>query len=324
MNEKMKHVFILNPAAGKGEMQSDLHEQIARTCTERGVDFEIHTTSAQGEATEFVRTLCKQNPDTYLRFYACGGDGTISETVNGAHGFANASVGVVPVGTGNDFVRNFQGKEAFLDVAAQLDGEVVSLDLMQYNDKLCTNMINIGFDCEVVKQVAKIKRSRLVPKNMAYIAGLVITLIRKPGVRAKVSLDGREPEQRHMLLTAVANGAWCGGGFHSTPLALLQDGVLDTLLIKNVSRTRFLTLVSLYKSGTFVGHPRARGIIEYVKCHTVQYFFEAPQSICVDGEVAQVKELCVSCVRNALSLVVPKGAAYQPERDALPTGTYSC
>jgi YegS/Rv2252/BmrU family lipid kinase len=286
------------------------------------VDYEIHTTSAQGEATEFVRAYCEQHPDTYLRFYACGGDGTVSETVNGAHGFANASVGIVPVGTGNDFVRNFQGNDAFLDIAAQLDGETHSLDLIKFNDKLCTNMINVGFYCEVVKQVAKIKRSKLIPKNMAYVAGLVITLIRKPGVRAKVSLDGSEPESRDMLLTAVANGEWCGGGFHSTPLALLQDGMLDTLLIKNVSRTRFLTLVSLYKNGTFVGHPRAQGIIEYVKCHTVQYFFEAPQSICVDGEVSEVKELCVSCVRNALSLVVPKGSAYKPERDVLPTGTY--
>lgn len=320
MNQSIKHVFLLNPAAGKGEMQTALREQIDRVCTERGVDYEIHHTKGSGEATEYVRECCLQYPDVQLRFYACGGDGTVNETVNGAYGFEHASVGVIPVGTGNDFVRNFEGNEVFLDIAAQLDGETAMLDLLKYNDKLCTNMVNIGFDCEVVKQTAKLKRSKLIPAGMAYIAGLVITLIRKPGVRASVSLDGGEVQKRNMLLTAVANGAWCGGGFHSTPLALLDDGVLDVLLIKNVTRIRFLTLVKLYKQGTFIDHKKARQVIDYAKCHTIRYTFDGTQSICVDGEVTQVDALEVCAVRNALRLIVPCGVKYQPTVNEIPVG----
>lgn len=320
MSKKIKHVFILNPAAGKGQMQQELEKQIHNVCTARGVDYEIHHTSASGEATDFVRNACEQEPDVQLRFYACGGDGTLGETVNGAYGYANASVGVVPVGTGNDFVRNFDASQAFLDIDAQLDGEEIMLDLLQYNDKLCANMVNIGFDCEVVKQTAKLKRSKLIPKGMAYIAGLVITLIRKPGVRATVCVDDGQEQERRMLLTAVANGAWCGGGFHSTPLALLHDGVLDTLLIKNVSRIKFLSLVSLYKNGTFIDNEKARRVIDYVKCRNIQYTFEKPQSICVDGEVCEVSSLRVSAIENALRLIVPRGACYQPAQKAQPTG----
>ena len=321
MNSMIKHVFILNPAAGKGEVQSDLQSQIERVCAARGVDFEIHHTGGPGEATDFVRTTCEHNPDLQLRFYACGGDGTLGETVNGASDFANASVGVVPVGTGNDFVRNFESKDTFLDIEAQLDGEPAMLDLIQYNGKLCANMINIGFDCEVVKQVAKIKKSKLIPKDMAYIAGLVITLIRKPGVTASVSFDGGEPEKRRMLLTSVANGAWCGGGFRSTPLALLSDGVLDALMIRNVSRISFLTLVGLYKKGTYVANQKAREVIDYVKCHTVHYFFDGVQSICVDGEIVEVTDLEISVVRDALRLIVPSGVSYQPQAQPMPAGT---
>ncbi|MBQ7379061.1 MAG: hypothetical protein IJW70_05205 [Clostridia bacterium] len=320
MSENIKHIFILNPAAGKGQMQQGLVQQIESVCTQYGASYETHYTDAPGEAIAFVRCSCEQNPDMQLRFYACGGDGTLCETVNGAYGYANASVGVIPVGTGNDFVRNFEGNQAFLDVASQLDGDMVMLDLMQYNGKLCANMVNIGFDCEVVKQTTKLKRNKLIPKGMAYIAGLVITLIRKPGVKATVCVDGGEPQTRRMLLTAVANGSWCGGGFHSTPLALLHDGVLDTLLIGNVSRIKFLTLVPLYKNGTFVGHPRARGVIDYVKCRTVRYTFDGVQSICVDGEITEVSELTVSAVENALRLIVPRGAKYQPAQEVLPTG----
>ncbi len=316
----IKHVFILNPIAGKGAKQVGLRERIEQECLAHGVDFEIHQTSESGEATAFVRALCQRHPDTQFRFYACGGDGTLSETVNGAYGFANAAVGVVPVGTGNDFVRNFDGKQAFLDIGAQLDGDTQTFDLMQYNGQLCVNMINIGFDCEVVKLTAKLKQKKLLSADVGYIAGLVLTLIRKPGVKAYVSVDGGEPERRNMLLTSVANGAWCGGGFHSSPLALLSDGVLDMLMIKNVTRIRFLSLVKAYKDGSFVGNPGARRVIDYVKCQTVRYTFDGMQSICVDGEVIEAEELEISAAREALCLIVPRGAAYLPAQQPMPVG----
>ena len=320
MNQNIKHVFILNPAAGKGEKQQGLREQIERVCTERGVDFLLHDTSGCGEATSFVEQMCRENPDRPLRFYACGGDGTLSETVNGAYAYANASVGVIPVGTGNDFVRNFEGNQAFMDIEAQLDGGVQVLDLFRYNNHYCVNMINIGFDCEVVKQTAKLKRNKLIPAGMAYIAGLAVTLIRKPGVRATVQLDDGAPEKRCMLLTTVANGAWCGGGFYSNPLALQDDGVLDMLMIKNVSRVRFLSLVGAYKKGTFVHDPKARRVIDYAKCRKVCYTFDKLQSICVDGEVVEVKDLEICAVQNALRFVLPAGVRYQPGVEAMPVG----
>lgn len=316
----VKHVFILNPAAGKGAKQTGLRERIEQACTDRGVDYEIHLTSASGEATEYVRTLCEQDSDTQLRFYACGGDGTLSEVVNGAYGYANAAVGVVPVGTGNDFVRNFDGNERFLDIGAQLDGQTHSMDLMQYNGQLCVNMINIGFDCEVVKLTAKLKKKKLLAANMGYIAGLVLTLIRKPGVKAYVSVDGSEPEKRNMLLTSVANGSWCGGGFRSSPLALLSDGVLDVIMIKNVTRVRFLSLVGAYKSGSFVHNPKARRVIDYVKGKCIRYTFDGMQSICVDGEVVEAQELEICAVKEALCLIVPEGAGYLPAVEPMPAG----
>ena len=116
MERTIKHVFILNPAAGKREGKESLRSQIEQACLARGVDFVIHVTGQAGEATSFVDAFCTREPDTQLRFYACGGDGTLSETVNGAYGHPNAAVGVIPVGTGNDFVRNFSGKQAFLDI----------------------------------------------------------------------------------------------------------------------------------------------------------------------------------------------------------------
>lgn len=316
----IKHVFILNPMAGKGARQQGLREKIEQACTAHGVEYLIHQTSACGEATDFVHDFCTRYPETQLRFYACGGDGTLSEVVNGAYGFENAAVGVVPVGTGNDFVRNFDGNDAFLDIGAQLDGQMHKIDLIRYNDRFCVNMINIGFDCEVVKLTAKLKEKKLLSADMGYIAGLVLTLIRKPGVKAWVSVDGGEPEWHDMLLTSVANGAWCGGGFYSSPKALLGDGILDVLMIKNVTRIRFLSLVKSYKDGSYYGNPKARRVIGYVKGETLRYTFDGEQSICVDGEVVEARELEISAAKDALCLIVPKGAAYLPKVEPMPAG----
>ena len=122
MESKIKHVFILNPAAGKSEGKADLHTQIEQVCSARGVDYEIHLTSEPGEATTFVNALCAREPDTQLRFYACGGDGTVNETVNAAAPFGNVSVGIYPCGSGNDFVRNFTEKKLFYDIRQRLLG----------------------------------------------------------------------------------------------------------------------------------------------------------------------------------------------------------
>ena len=99
----MKHIFIVNPAAGKASTAEFLKEELGRVG--EGYDWEIYETKAPEDATLFVKKTCEENPSTAIRFYACGGDGTVSEVVTGAIGPENASVGCYPCGSGNDFVK---------------------------------------------------------------------------------------------------------------------------------------------------------------------------------------------------------------------------
>ena len=110
------------------------------------------------------------------------------------------------------------------------------------------------------------------------------------------------------------------GGFHSSPLAHLQDGVLDMLMIKNVTRVRFLSLVGSYKSGSFVNDAKARRVIDYAKVQNVRYTFHGVQSICVDGELFDVSELEIGVAKKALCLIVPDGAAYSEAVEPMPLG----
>ncbi len=311
----MKLYFVTNPAAGKKNSCDELYDTLSTACKEKDVNFEIYKTTCAGDATAYVDRICSEHSDSEdLRFFACGGDGTLSEVIAGAIGHKNASVGLIPKGTGNDFVRNFTNKELFLDVSAQINGSVVTVDALRCNDKYAINMINIGFDCEVVKKMVQIKRSPLVPSKLAYIFGLVFTLIKKPGVCVEASVDGGEYTKKSLLLTTIANGCYCGGGFHSNPYALLNDGKINILFINNVSRIKFVSLVSSYKAGTHIV-PKNANILSTDTVSTLDLRFPATQSISVDGELHDIeRDLHLEAVKGAIKFIVPEGCTFLKEQ----------
>ena len=306
----MKYCFILNPAAGKGEHIDTLKASIEAACRARGVEYEIYLTAGIGDATEYVCRKVAEDPSASYRFYACGGDGTLCEVVGGVMRLPreiHVSVGLIPSGTGNDFVRNFSRRECFFDIPAQLDAETCTIDLLRCNDRYAINMVNVGFDCEVVVKTARLKRKKLIPSKLAYIVGLVITLIRKPGVRMRLVTDGVEREDKPYLLNTYANGCFCGGGFHSNPRASLCDGRIDALFVNSIGRLKFISMVGDYKKGTHLT-PRFDKVLRNEKAETIDLYFEDTANICVDGEVLQAKELHLSVVRNALQILIPRGS----------------
>lgn len=302
----MKHIFIINPFAGKGNRVERLQAHIQSVCEQRKLDYTIHITSEIGDAEGYIRSFCEDHRDAAegLRFYACGGDGTINECVNGAVGFSFAEVAAIPIGTGNDFVRNFGGEEAF-KVEALLDAHAEPIDLIKYNDRYCVNMINIGYDCAVVVRTAKLKTNPLVPSKLAYILGLIGELVKKTGVTFRCQADGEDLGTRRLLLSLFANGGYCGGGFYSAPRADLCDGLMDICFIRYISRLRFLSLVGRYKKGTHLELKRPERFFDYRKCQTVELEFSSTQQICVDGELESCDKLCMSMVRSAIRFVLP-------------------
>ena len=151
------------------------------------------------------------NPDDEL--YLCGGDGTLLEVMTAIEPGSDTELAHIPCGSGNDFVRNFHGKENFLSIEALRNGREITIDLMRCNDRYCVNMFNTGFDCEVVKRMQVIKRK--VPAGMAYALGVVIELIKKPCAVMKVMADGVFALEGKKLLD--------GGIADSIPLRFFQS-----------------------------------------------------------------------------------------------------
>lgn len=303
----MIHHFLINPAAGKGTLVEALKEKITRVCDARGVIYHIHTTTRRGDATDYVRAAVAAT-DERQRFYACGGDGTLCETINGAPLCERAEFAVIPIGTGNDFEKNFTAPENFFDIEHQLDGTPVQLDIIRYNDRYALNMLNIGFDCNVAKKTGEIKRSPLIPSGLAYVAGVAINFCKPFGTPMHITLaDGTEINES-LMLTAIAGGCYCGGGFKAAPHASLTDGLLDLCVIKKLSRAKFIGLIGSYKEGTHLELEKAKAYIQYYQTPSVCFRFDTPTNICVDGEIEMTDHVDITAVPGALTFSIPKGS----------------
>ena len=125
----MKHIFIINPHAGKKDQTARIYEMADVLRNKHGLNCACMLTDRPGGATDMARKLAESGEE--VRLYACGGDGTISEVANGIAGFENAAMSCIPTGTGNDFLKNFgSDAEKFADAENLWDGDVFPLDLI--------------------------------------------------------------------------------------------------------------------------------------------------------------------------------------------------
>lgn len=307
----MKTVFIVNPKAGKKNNIESLIERIRTAAENLGADVEIYETKAAGDACEYVRSFCSMHGKA--RFIACGGDGTLGEVLNGAYEFDGNEIGVLPIGTGNDFVKNFDGD--FDSIQNQITSHSEKCDIIKYTTEYadgtsktgyCANMINVGFDCNVADTMSEMKKKPFVSGSLAYVLAIFVTLVKKKGADLEIELDGEKTYCGRLLLTSIANGCFCGGGIKSNPTACVHDGLMNVNIIKNVSRMRFITLLPHYMKGT---HETLGGIEKIIKNAGCKAVTVKPAGgmmrICVDGEIMSAGVTHFEVLHDAFSFVVP-------------------
>lgn len=297
----MKTVFIINPGAGKGNKIDTLIEKIKRM----SIDKEIYITKAVSDATVYVRNYCKMYGPA--RFIACGGDGTFNEVLNGMIGFDEAEIGIIPIGTGNDFYRNFENNDLYYTDDCYKYGKKVKCDAIKYTTETekgiltgyCANMFNIGFDCNVADLTARMKKKPFISGTMAYLISVLFMLVTKRGANLKINIDGKTRHTGKLLLTSIANGCYCGGGVKSNPLASVCDGKININIVKNVSRLKFLYLFPYYMKGSYLKLKGIDKIISSEKGNLISVVpIDGNMRLCIDGEITDAGktefEICPS------------------------------
>lgn len=295
----MKHIFIINPAAGKTDIHMELTKQINTYFAEHKGDYEILLTEYAGHAVKLAEQCCKGND--YCRIYAVGGDGTLNEVAQGAYKYDNCEIGIYPTGTGNDFIKSFDvEKERYKDIGALVNGNAVKCDLIKVNDRISINVSSIGFDSEVARNVTRFKK--LFSGNLPYTLSIAYCFLMKTKCALTITVDDETPITGDFLFAVAANGRYYGGGYNPAPLAKTDDGLLDIVLIKAVSRPTILKLVEKYKKGT---HLERTDIVTYKKAKKMTV--EADRIIYnnIDGEVEATNKAEFEILPDSIKFILP-------------------
>ncbi len=299
-------VHIINPVSGSGK-------KFKRTKTILSeLKEDVYLTKRNGDCRDFISEFLARDPCAHI--VAHGGDGTMSEAVEGildAEAGKTALFTGVPSGNGNDFLRyayeekNEAGKE-------------YPTDVIRSGSKYSVNVLNVGFDCTVVSEAEKIRKVPGIGSSFSYILGVIGALMKKSAFTTVVKLgdvlqeDGSfsdESVSGSFLLAALANGRYYGGGFKVAPRADCSDGLIDVLLVNNVSVPKFATLVSGFRKGNHIdpdGHilKKFRDVLTYKRCRTVS--FDGIKQSCYDGEIIDETEINAAILPEAIVYTPPK------------------
>ena len=301
----MKHLFIINPAAGSYDRTQEHAAKIRHACNTRDLDFEIEISKAPGECRRLAREAAQTGEE--IRIYACGGDGTLNEVMSGVAGFPNAAVSVLSGGSGNDFVKIFDEPKAFYDLERLMDAEEMTFDLMECNGDLAINICSVGLDARIGTDVSNYKRLPLLHGFRAYAASTVVNVIKGISEHYRVEVNGETIDDRFTFI-CVCNGRYYGGGFNPIPEADPSDGLLDVLVVKEVSRSQVPGLIGKYKNGRY---KELSHVARYIKTDHVKITCDKPTPINLDGELRRAQVIEIKVAEEKIRFFYPKGLSWK-------------
>lgn len=302
----MKHLFIINPAAGQRESTEKLEEKIRAL----NVDWEIVYTAKEGDAIDIARKAAETGEP--VRIYGCGGDGTLNEVVNGAAGFDNAAVTNVPIGSGNDYLKIFgpDNKTRFSDVEALSVGPQAAMDLIDCGGRLGIGVVCAGVDARVAADVDRYKRLPLIRGLGAYILSLAVNVLFKGIARPTVLDAGDLHYEGDTSVICVCSGRYYGGGFMPVGDNMPDDGVIETLVVPKVGLLTFAKLVGAYSKGRYKEFP---DLIWPRKdsCISISSGDKREVVVCVDGEILSAHEFTIKLSHKKVNFFYPADLSYE-------------
>ncbi|MDR5682859.1 MAG: diacylglycerol kinase family lipid kinase [Armatimonadota bacterium] len=287
---------IINPVAGRGRtlrwwpaVRERLHQA--------GWAVAEHVSERPGHATDLA-AAARNRCDVVV---AVGGDGTANEVVNGLleDGAAPVPVGVVPMGTANDFATCL-GIPAKVEEATRtlLAGQRRRIDLGRVGDRYFINVAGVGFDATVAEWVNS--RWKLFGGTVMYVVGIFRTLAVFNPVWMRLELDGAPLEGR-VFMAAVGNNAAYGGGLRICPHARPDDGWLDVVTIGDIHKTEVFALLPRIYSGGHLTHPK----VATARARSVTVTTDPPQPVHADGEPIGRTPATFSLQAAAIEVLTP-------------------
>lgn len=286
-------LFIVNPIAGGGKPKV-LISVIEDRMNKSNREFKIIVTEEAKQATK----IAEENLDKYNIVVAVGGDGTVNDVARGIINKKKGVLGIIPAGTGNDMARGLKlpmSAEDALEII--LNGSRKKIDIGRVNSHNFLNIASVGFDAEVVVNNEKIKKK--IRSHISYIISVIYTLYNFKYKTIKLEIDGLVSNE-NILLLAVGNGKYYGGGMKILPMAELDDGYLDVCIISNISKTLLLYLFPTIFKGH---HIKYKKYVKIYRTKSVKIWGE-DFFLNIDGDIVKTNQATFSITNRKLSVII--------------------
>lgn len=295
----MNFQIILNPFARKGKAFHRI-KLIEKYFKKLNMDYEMSITDSPKQAINFALGFANRG---FKNIIAAGGDGTINEVVNGIMLSDNpddVNFGIISIGGGNDFVKNLDyPRKIKSQIKILRAGYTKKIDIGKIENQYFINTLGIGFDAQVA---INYKKNKIISGFPGYLAAVLKTLIRNKSYSVNIETDNSAFSKRIKFIT-VGNGVSCGGKFHLTPDAKIDDGLFDFCIIDSISRRRILKLLPKTTKGKHVGYDEvhiARGKkISVSSSHKLPLYF--------DGEIPDLidkRNFTIEMIPHKINLIV--------------------
>jgi YegS/Rv2252/BmrU family lipid kinase len=307
----LKHFIIVNPVSGRGLGEKSI-PVIEAFFQQRGLEYRLVCTERPWHAAELAEQAAREKFDVLV---CASGDGTFNEALNGLMrarraGFNHTALGVISIGTGNDFAGGVgipTSLETSLAALAAGKRRKVDIGLVTGGDypegRYFGNGIGIGFDAAVGFAALQLRFLRGLP---AYLVGAIQTVFfyYKPP-RLRIELDDETIEQ-HALMVSVMNGQRMGGGFRMAPNGDPHDGLFDLCIAETAGKLRIFGLIPLFIQGRQAGQPEIK---MRRSCRVTVTALEGDFPAHADGETLCLKgkELALELIPDALEIITAKG-----------------
>lgn len=276
----MKYIFIVNPESAKGNAMKIIGN-IEKVCKQEHIEYEVCYTLAQGDATR----LAQSYKDDENIIYAVGGDGTLSEVLNGVIGTKN-KIGIIPAGSGNDFYRTVK----------ELAKAEIESDVGVVNGKYFLNIACVGIDAEVANNVPLMKKKNVKVKNL-YTASILYTFTHFKF--KKIHFKSQEKDEKgNFTILSICNGRYYGGGYNISPKASLEDNYFDVYYINKLRLPSIINLLLKLKKGKLEQDKRTN----HFKTNNITVTSEEPIRFNVDGETIENTKFEIKIIPKAIKI----------------------
>ncbi len=308
----MTHIFIINPFAGHQTFADDLRTKLA---TVKSLDYFVFNTRYRGYETELVRKILHIFEGEKLRFYCCGGSGTMRNMLNGFDSLDDVEVAFFPCGLTNDFLKNF-GKDAarFHNIEELIYGDVIKVDYIKSNHGIALNSLSSGLDSNCLRKMNDFRIARFISKDMPYSLATLYSIFVSNPHEYEITLDDEKINGKFAEIF-IGNGCVFGGNMFFAEKTCINDGKAISRIVGN--KKAFTLLPALMDLLNKKYHKLETNMLcgECSKI-TIKRTSGSPFSINHDGDLINNVTTCeAEIIHKGLNLVVPQGVrVYEEEK----------